>query len=149
VSDIVTNYDEVTMTITPTAMNAASTSITAAVTDIADQLATIFDAFNSLQISWTGGSATLADDFNTRWTQAVTTLFGTQADPGEGVLNLIVSGIGAAAGNYSLAEQEINNWFVQFATSMSASGAGSSGAQTVSDQPSGPYHTTAVDETSG
>jgi hypothetical protein len=144
---IVTNYDGVRMNIAPTAMTAAANNVTAAVKDVGDQLSGIIDAFNSLRISWTGGSATVADDFNNRWTQAVTTLFGTEKDPGAGVLNLLVAGIQAAAGNFSLAEQEINGWFVQFAAGMSASGSG--GAQSVSDQASGPYHTTAVNETAG
>jgi uncharacterized protein YukE len=117
-------------------------------TNINNDLSDIINSLSSLPISWTGGSATLADDFNTRWSKATTALYGAPGDPSTGILNIITSGLAQAAKNYSHIEGAVTKMFSQFTSAGSSSGAPS--AQPVTDVVTdNVYHTTSVNETFG
>jgi uncharacterized protein YukE len=140
------NWDASTISIDMNTMNEIAQSVLASSTNINNDLGDIINALSSLPISWTGGSATLADEFNTRWSKATTALYGTQGDPGSGILNIITSGLAEAANNYSQGEGAIKYMFSQFTSTGSSSGAPSTTG--VSDVVTGNvYHLTSVNET--
>jgi len=140
------NWDSSTISIDMNAMNAVASAVLASSTNINNDLSDIINSLSSLPVSWTGGSATLAEDFNTRWSSATTALYGTQSDPSTGILNIITSGLAQAAQNYSKTEGGVTYMFSQFASAGSPSGAPD--AQGVTDAVTdNVYHVTSVNET--
>ncbi|MGY5056053.1 WXG100 family type VII secretion target [Streptomyces sp. 900105755] len=153
-SHIPRNYNTVTLSVDPNSLNAACDQVNAAGQNIGDALADIMNSLSDLRLSWTGDAADVADDFNTRWTTVTEQLYGTQAEPSKGALNILTSGIAKAAQNYANCEGAIKTMFLNFHTGIvqTNSGSASSGSPTDTvDQPSGGadknYHTTAVNET--
>jgi uncharacterized protein YukE len=140
------NWDSSTISIDMNAMSAVASAVLASSTNINNDLSDIINSLSSLPVSWTGGSATLAEDFNTRWSNATTALYGTQSDPSTGILNIITGGLAQAAQNYSKTEGGVTYMFSQFASTGSPSGAPDS--QGVSDAVTdNVYHVTSVNET--
>ncbi|MEU2620655.1 WXG100 family type VII secretion target [Streptomyces sp. NPDC007157] len=153
-SHIPHDYNAVTLSVDPNSLTAACDQVSSAGQNISDALADIMNSLSELRLSWTGDAADVANDFNTRWTTVTEQLYGTQAEPSKGVLNILTSGIAKAAQNYANCEGAIKAMFEQFHTGIvqAGSGSASSGSPTdVVDQPSGApdknYHTTAVNET--
>jgi uncharacterized protein YukE len=87
------SYNAIKITVSPNALSETSTKVQGLVTDIVNQLETINTQLNKLQLSWVGQSASLANSFNQQWQTATTSLFGTQQDPDEGVLNRLAGGV--------------------------------------------------------
>jgi uncharacterized protein YukE len=108
------NWDSSTVSVDPWVLHSSAASVTDAVKAILGELSGIMGVLKELRISWTGESAELADQFNDRWEQAMKQLYGTKADPGAGILNVLSAGIGAAAVNYSRGERQVSNMFARF-----------------------------------
>ena len=141
------NWDSSTVSVDMNVMGSVAQAVLTSATNINNYLTDIINSLSGLPLSWTGGSATLADEFNTRWSSATTALYGTQSDPSTGILNVITSGLAQAAQNYSQNESVVASLFNGF-----GHGGSSSGPQTqpvtdvVTDNV---YHTTSVNETFG
>jgi uncharacterized protein YukE len=136
------NYDAYTIGSAPGQMYDTATSVSASADSIAGYLGNIVSALSGLRLSWTGPSASAAQEFNDRWTAATTALYGTQGDPGSGAVNQLTDGLAMAAQNYLNNEDQVAGMFSQFAS------AGSGGPAGVQDKVTGSvYHLTSVDET--
>jgi len=141
------NWDSSTVKVDMNTMGTVAQAVLTSAANINNYLTDIINSLNSLPLSWTGGSATLADEFNTRWASATTALYGTPSDPSTGILNVITSGLAQAAQNYSQNEFLVTGMFNLF-----GHGSPSSGPQTqpvtdvVTDNV---YHLTSVNETFG
>ncbi|MFG2940429.1 WXG100 family type VII secretion target [Streptomyces sp. NPDC048282] len=153
-SHIPKDYNAVTLSVDPNTLTAASDQLEIASQHISDALADIMNSLSELRLSWTGDAADVADDFNTRWTTVTEQLYGTKANSSKGVLNVLTSGVAAAAQNYSNCEASVQAMFWNFSSGIqqAKSGSTTSGDPTDTvDQPSGTpnenYHTTAVNET--
>jgi uncharacterized protein YukE len=174
------NWDTANITVDPLLMKTSADAVNTAAEGIIDNLTTINNTLNALRLSWTGdgdGAAALANDFNQRWTDVMTDLFGTKNVDGSGILNILMNGVENAAVNYSHTERSVANMFYRFEAALEgvqltqdqqngdgqdlgsvvANGA-SSGASTSDSGPSqggstvdvvtnGYYHTTSVNET--
>ena len=99
----------------------ATQKIPAVGEDIAQRLESISQTLQALALTWTGQSSTLANDFNERWHKAMTDLFGTQQKPGDGVLNLIATGVKSASYNFGYAEDTVVQMFNKMADSLNSS----------------------------
>ncbi|MFG2960186.1 WXG100 family type VII secretion target [Streptomyces sp. NPDC048291] len=149
------DYNAVTLSVDPNSLTAACDQLNSAGQNISDALADIMNSLSELRLAWTGDSADVADDFNTRWTNVTEQLYGTQANPSKGVLNVLTAGVSKAAQNYASGEGAVKAMFWNFhhgITLGKSGGSTSSGAPSdVVDQPTGTpnenFHTTAVNET--
>ncbi|MFF5076581.1 WXG100 family type VII secretion target [Actinoplanes sp. NPDC000266] len=83
------------------------TTIPGHVDELADALSAIIDALDAVELNWAGDSQKAAQDVNTRWKAAVTSLFGTKKNPGQGVVSRIAGGIQGAALNLSTTESSV------------------------------------------
>jgi uncharacterized protein YukE len=164
VNPIPANYDASSLSIDPGTLGSIAQTIQNLVTDISNDLSDINKTLTGLNLSWVGTAANAAGDFNTRWTNAVQELFGTQGDPSSGALNTLVGGISSAAQNYSANEDAIVAMFNAFAggfsTPPSNSNTGTAPASAATSNADAPtdqihaadgstfwlYHTTAVNE---
>lgn len=81
------------------------------ITDVANQLNTIYTTIGALQFSWTGGSASEAQDFSNRLSAATASLFGTEKNPQQGAFNLLMAGMAGASQNYNAAEEWVVSAF--------------------------------------
>ncbi|MYS23328.1 MULTISPECIES: WXG100 family type VII secretion target [unclassified Streptomyces] len=130
-------------------MSSILTTLSTAVGEINTDIGDIMTRLNSLKLTWTGDSATVMNDFNSRWYKAVTDLYGTQMDPAIGILNILTSGLAQAVENYNECEQNVANMFDQFEKTLTA-GTGGDGGTPVDDPygiPEKNYHTTSINET--
>ncbi|MEV6536786.1 hypothetical protein AB0M86_45770 [Streptomyces sp. NPDC051639] len=96
----------------PDTLHAAYSAVVDAIISISDDLNAITDQLNQLLVSWTGdssGAAKEAQDFNDKWTDTWTRLYGTKDNPEKGVLNRLVSGLETAAVTYSRGERGVSN----------------------------------------
>jgi uncharacterized protein YukE len=150
------NYDAVTLYARPSAMASIAQRIVDEATAVTDDLTLIGNTLSDLALAWTGDSAQVAEDFTTRWQQAMTTLFGTTDDPDSGIVNILASGLDAAAQNFSGCEQQVVTMFSAFTDPAPATvtATGTDGdtepgiPPAVIDQVTDTYyHTTSVDET--
>jgi uncharacterized protein YukE len=141
------NWDSSTISVDKNTMNAVAQSVLTSAKNINNDLSDIINALNGLPISWTGGSATLVEDFNTRWSDATTALYGTQGDPTTGILNVITSGLAQAAQNYGENEGLVTNMFNQFTSPGSGSTSQPSSKPVTDTVTDNVYHVTSVNET--
>jgi hypothetical protein len=100
---------------------------------------------SNLQLSWVGQSASLAQAFQQEWNSATQTLFGTQQNPSQGVLNRLASGLQAAGSNYDGAEQWVQENFGKFVSGIGSSSPSSATPSSVENS-SGSF-VTAITET--
>ena len=126
---IPSNYDSVTMTINPGTLTTAADFAQECGNSIAGALNTIGNTLSGLALGWNGTSAAEAQDFATKWTNAMTQLFGPENDPKTGVMNQLMGGLTEAAGNYSNCESGITSMFAKLSAALSAATA-SSGSDT-------------------
>jgi hypothetical protein len=84
-----------------------SSTIPGYVEELVDALDKIMAALKSLELDWAGAGARGAHDINERWAASATALFGTEKNPGAGVLSRIAGGVTGAALNMNVAETEI------------------------------------------
>lgn len=129
------SYDNVKITnVSPQLMSQDVDQLKQVVTDVNNQLQAIQTALQGLQLSWTGSSASMMQQFNGRWDAAATSLFGTQQNPAEGVLNRVIDGVQSAWQNFTAAEAWIVNTFNGLTTSLtSGSGSASGTPQSVTN----------------
>ncbi|MFF3561804.1 WXG100 family type VII secretion target [Streptomyces sp. NPDC002574] len=157
-SDIPRDYNAVTISVDPNALNSACEQVSTAAENISYALGDIMNSLSGLRLSWTGDAAEVADDFNARWTAVTLQLYGSEADPALGVINVLTGGVAKAAENYANCEGAVKAMFQQFHTQLLQANspewqaANPPGPQTDTvDQASGTpyenYHTTAVNET--
>lgn len=137
------NWDSSSITVDPSGLNSAAEAVQTSSTNIYNYLTDINNSLSNLQLSWTGESASVANEFNTRWVNAMTALYGPSTDPGKGIMNILNDGLQMAAQNYSNNESSVANMFNQFAGKGSAPS-----TKPVTDQVTNTYyHTTSVNET--
>jgi hypothetical protein len=133
------------MSVNTGSINTIADSVNSSLTDINNYLNDIVGLLSGLTLSWTGTSASLANDFTTRWGNGMTALFGTQSDPDSGIAQVLLAGIKQVAGNYGENEQTLTGMWNQFGGNGSS---GSPNSTDITDQvTNGYYHTTSVDET--
>lgn len=165
------NYNSTVIVVRSRDMKTAYDALDAACLNINDYLGDITRSLSTLQLDWTGSkSAAEMQQWVDRWMDAMTRLFGTQADPSLGILNVLASGVAGAAQNYAQAESNIMFMFKHFEQGLQTTpGAGQwspgsnakdvetgsgkpetrmspQGGVTVSESPHGVYHTTSVNE---
>jgi uncharacterized protein YukE len=119
-------YNTVKITVSPTVLSESYTNINNLLNQIVDQLNTIMTTMENLQLSWVGQSSSLANQFTQQWNQAAKSLFGTQNNPEEGVLNRVAEGLQEASSNYCLVEQWAQSSFGQLVSGLSSSNSSSS-----------------------
>lgn len=152
-----TNYDGATIKVDPGDLLLLHASLEDAANAMGDQVSAILNTFNHLKMVWTGDSASVAQDFQDRWSSVATAMFGDPDDTTKpGVLNIILAGVDSAWQNYTTVEMQVTQMFTAMNGSLSAppSTTPSSTSQLASviDDGAGsttkaPYHDTAVDET--
>jgi hypothetical protein len=139
------NWDSSKIEVDMIEMNDIAQSVLASAQNINNDLGDIANSLSGLPMAWTGPSASLADEFNTRFVNATNTLYGPQGDPGAGILNIVTNGLSAAAQNYANVEDQISGTFNQW--SAAGTSASSGPPSPVTDQVTNTYyHTTSVDE---
>jgi uncharacterized protein YukE len=119
VSTIPSNYDSTVVDVDPSSIEMSADAIQIAVVEVSQSLNVIMNTLSGLALSWTGESADVANKFNTLWSNAMTSLFGTKDDPDIGILSAVVSGMKGAVQNYSASEQQVVDMFNQLKSSMS------------------------------
>lgn len=111
------NWDNANIAVDPVLLYSVANNVRTAAQGVTDNLTTISNALSALRLSWTGegdGAAALANDFNQRWTDVMTRLYGTQDNQGGGIINILMDGVGRAALNYSDTERAVANMFYRF-----------------------------------
>jgi uncharacterized protein YukE len=142
-----TNYDSITISVDTNTMNSVAQTVYTSSLNINSDLKDINDSLSGLAVShvWTGGSASVANDFTTRWNNAMTYLYGTPSDPSTGALNIVIAGLTMAEQNYVNNEVQLTEMFNQWTNPGSSS---SGPQQNIKDQVTNTYyHTTSVNET--
>ncbi|GAB2799962.1 hypothetical protein GCM10027176_00010 [Actinoallomurus bryophytorum] len=125
------NYDTETISIGSWGIHEGGRRIKDLGDDIADATDRILKTLNSLMLdSWLGTTQQEAEDFSNRWLAVMKEIFGTEAEPGAGVLNAIVAGIGTAGDNYSRADNGLLDVWTKFAAAMPTSGGGNNAPST-------------------
>ncbi|GAA2698118.1 WXG100 family type VII secretion target [Streptomyces anthocyanicus] len=112
------NWDSATIAVNPWVLHSSAKAVVKSLEDVLTELNTIMTVLGELKLSWTGDSATLADQYNERWNKAMKELYGTKEDPSTGILNVLASGLGSAAVNYSRGERSVSDMFVRFEASL-------------------------------
>jgi uncharacterized protein YukE len=150
------NWDSATIKADINSLNIVALGVLNSAENINNYLSDIINSLSSLPFSWTGSSATLADEFNTKWSAATTALYGTTGAPSTGILNAIAQGLTQDAQNYGMCEGSVASmWSGAFSQSATNSSANSGVAADMSATPAtdtvtdNVYHTTSVNETFG
>lgn len=149
-----TNWDSSTVTVDPYGLNSAAEAVQTSTTNIYNYLTDINNSLGGLQLSWIGESASVADEFNTRWVDAMTALYGPSTDPGKGIMNVLNDGLKMAVQNYSNSESSVAKMFNQFNQGSPSSSNNEPTGNFIDDWyptrvTSPNYHTTSVDEKFG
>jgi len=118
------SYDDVTITVTPKDLSDAATTVAGCVGNIVDSLNAIDDTISGLKLGWAGATATEATDFYNQWKAAMGQMFGTKDQPAQGVLNMIVFALKAAANNYNAADTAVVSMFSGFGQHLTPAGEG-------------------------
>jgi hypothetical protein len=108
------NYDsgELLIDVDPDAIfRYASVDIPGMATAIAAHIHDIVSTWNSLKLGWLGNTSDEVQDFNTRWSAAITKLFGTDDKPEDGILSKVATAAGMGAINYGVAEDAVHQMF--------------------------------------
>ncbi|WP_165978274.1 WXG100 family type VII secretion target [Actinomadura darangshiensis] len=115
-----TDYDAVKkIAIGPTGLQSTAKRLLALAQEVADALSRVQTTLNGLTSEgWSGGTQQEAEDFNRRWLAVMKELFGTEADPGTGVLNAIASGVGVAGDNYAKTESGLAEIWKKFSSNL-------------------------------
>lgn len=170
------NYNSTVLVVRFQDMKTASDAVRESVTNVMRYIREIESSLAYLRLSWTGhNSADKMQQFAAEWADLMTRLFGTEDDPGRGILIMLADGVAGAAANYAQNESNIKIMFNQFEQELGTgeesdanatgggepgknptdvvSGSGApvttktpAGGSAVSEGPHGEYHTTAVNE---
>jgi Proteins of 100 residues with WXG len=89
--------------------------------DAATKIAVIDDTMNNLTLSWTGGSADAAQDFNDQLKNALDNIFGIPQEPKTGIIPRIADGLQTAVNNYIAADGMVVSAFSPFSSVANAS----------------------------
>lgn len=135
------NYDsgELLIDVDPDALfRYATVDIPGSATSIAAHVYAIVQTWNSLKLGWVGNTSDEVQDFNTRWSAAITKLFGTEESPEDGILSKVAKAAGMAAINYGVSEDIVTKIFTNITDGIgnpSGNGARGDGSR---DQDAGP-----------
>ncbi|MCK1797056.1 WXG100 family type VII secretion target [Streptomyces sp. XM4193] len=113
-SDSETDYNTSTINVSPVGMSATAKSLNTLSQTVADSLSTINTELSALRVAWQGQAATDAEAVNKQWMHVMTRLFGTEDEPGKGVLSALAGGLDRAAANFSKAERGVTSIFTDF-----------------------------------
>jgi hypothetical protein len=117
------NYDVERIAIGPWGIHEGGRRIKDLGDDIANATENIMTTLNSLVLdSWKGATKEEAEDFSNRWLAVMKEIFGTEDNPGAGVLNAILAGIGTAGDNYNRAENGLLDVWTKFAAAIPTNG---------------------------
>jgi hypothetical protein len=116
-------YNAVTMSVDPGALQTDANTILADVNEIVTALNTIGSTVGDLALSWTGGSADDATDFSNRWTLAMTALFGSDDGSNDGVMNQVINALLTASSNSGQTEMSVSEMFNVLNMNATAAGA--------------------------
>ncbi|WP_329138393.1 hypothetical protein OG552_30560 [Streptomyces sp. NBC_01476] len=141
------NWDSAVIRVDPYALDTCRHTLDTASHDILNALTDIINSLNALKLAWTGDSAGTATDYQQRWDAVQTKLYGTQADPSTGALNILAGGVAQAASNYSHVEAGIADMFNSFEKGLlNSSSGGGNQIDEARGTPIPNYHTTTVNE---
>ena len=143
------NYDASLINVDSSQLSTCVNNLNTAVSNINNDLANIMNSLGSLRLSWMGQASNMANQFNTEWEFSMGELFGTQADPSDGILNILSGGVAQAVSNYSNTEASIMNMWNSFMRALMSQtpSTPTDFTDTPSGTPNPNYHTTAVNET--
>lgn len=105
------SYDGVKIVMSPISLQNVVVRMNDTIGDILNQLSSMMHTLENLQLSWTGQSADEAQTFVNRWNAAITGLIGTDKNPDQGVLNLVLQGVGVAIMNMSTTDLAVGQMF--------------------------------------
>jgi hypothetical protein len=91
---------------------------------VADSVDRIVSVWNGLKLGWVGNTVDEAQVFNDEWNAAMSKMFGTQDDPGSGILSRIGAGVLQASVNYGEAEAAVVKMFREMSDRLNAAGDG-------------------------
>jgi hypothetical protein len=123
------NYDDsgISIRVDPNSLYQYATSdIVGHAKSLADSVSNIVQIWQNLKVGWVGASASDAQEFNSRWSQAVDKLFGSDSDPSSGALPKIADSVAQAAMNYGVAEDSITTSLQNYINGLNAGGGGGS-----------------------
>jgi len=108
------DYDAATLSVDPETMNNYINVLTSQAEDVGNLLESVNSTLSALQLGWAGTTADEVQQINDSWTTVMTELFGTQDNPQEGVINVILGGLLQVAAGYSQTEQALAQMWQQF-----------------------------------
>lgn len=118
-------YDTRRLVLPPIDINQAFAIVSQQVKDMVTSITTVNNAVAN--IPWDGVSQQDMEQVWGKWVKAITSLLGTEDDPSEGSINIVLTSLTQASGNYSAAEQELKLAFSQMLDSISDPASGSPG----------------------
>jgi hypothetical protein len=116
VDPIPATYNASSIAVDPVGLDGAAKAFAGHITDISNALTDIGNTLSGLNLSWAGDSADAMFRYGEELSGALEALFGTQLDPGAGVLNIASGALGSVARNYSLVDQSVQGMFSKFAS---------------------------------
>jgi uncharacterized protein YukE len=123
------NYDFRRLNLPAIDINDAYNTVNDQVTEMVSSITAVNDAVTN--IPWDGVSQQDMEAVWDRWVKAITNLLGTQDDPSKGSINIVLTSLFQAAGNYSTAEQQLEAAFKQMQADIYSAGAAPSSPKTV------------------
>jgi uncharacterized protein YukE len=140
------DYDSASLYIDTQTVLDCYNSLKSQTQDMVDDLTSINNQLSALALTWAGQTAQDVQQINDSWTNSMKSLFGTQDDPQSGCLNVILAGLFAIGGGYSVVEDQLQQTWKQFYDQLVA--ASSSTSSDTSTHPQTPLGvpTTAVQE---
>jgi uncharacterized protein YukE len=108
------DYDTSVIDVSPSGMNTKSKELQHLREQVMACLNTINTSQAELKLTWQGKAAQDQQDVTDRWARVTTDLFGTDDEPGKGVLSALADGVSSASGNFTKAENGIYEIFLAF-----------------------------------
>jgi uncharacterized protein YukE len=121
-------YDSRRLVLPPVDINQAFDTASSNVTDMAASITAVNNAVSG--IPWDGASQQDMEQVWDKWMNAVTNLLGTEKDPSKGSINVVLTSLAQASGNYSAAEQELKAAFTQMQDNLANPASGQAGGPT-------------------
>jgi hypothetical protein len=121
------DYDSASLYVDTQTILECYNSLKSQTQDMIDDLTSVQNQLNALALTWAGQTAEDVQQINDGWTSAMKSLFGTEDDPKSGCLNVILAGLFAIAGGYSVVEDQLQQTWKQFYDQLVAASANPSG----------------------